>query len=347
MIARFSPQRLARSRLAPREKFPWGTIVCVVLLQGACPQLGAQEIAGLGGITGSANLRESSYTWELDYRQYIDPELAVSFDWINEGHLPGRSPDGFAAEGWYNLPLAGDRLSLSIGAGPFFYCDTNLLTGKTIDAHGFAPIFSGSLTGYISKKWFWRFTYNRVNPSRNDIKVNTAAVGVGYWLGSGGGPDGYWAQGRPSEREPFSPENSLTYYEGWRVSNTRISKQTLAEGLEYRRSLLRHVEASASFMYEGAPGDVQRTGVIPELWAVDQFPDCYNVTVGIGMGAYFYLYRKGEPSSPGAAGGMASPMIAYRIGDGPWSVRMVWNRIITNYNRDSDVWMLGLGRSWR
>jgi hypothetical protein len=40
-------------------------------------------------------------------------------------------------------------------------------------------------------------------------------------------------------------------------------------------------------------------------------------------------------------------MIAYRIGDGPWSVRMVWNRIITNYNRDSDVWMLGLGRSWR
>ena len=30
-----------------------------------------------------------------------------------------------------------------------------------------------------------------------------------------------------------------------------------------------------------------------------------------------------------------------------WLARVVWDRVVTNYNRDSDVFLLGVGYRWR
>lgn len=306
----------------------------------------------MGGSSVSADLTAHTYSWQLDYRQYFSSDFAVSADWINEGHLLGHAPDGVALEGWYVFPLLAKRFSVSFGAGPYLFFDTRLPPkGGTIDSHGIAPIFSAAVTSYLSDRWFWRLAFNRINPPVNDIKVNTAVVGVGLWLGGEAGPkDGRWtpANDPPSEAEPFDPENSVTLYLGWRDSNTRSDRQTPAGAFEYRREISRHLAASASFIYEGDPDDLRRTGIATEIWAVERVPHSGGITVGLGAGAYFYLDPKAGNSdqNTAAAGGVISPMVEKRWGASPWSNRLVWNRIITNYDRDADVWMLGLSYHW-
>jgi hypothetical protein len=328
---------------------------CILVFLWAVADLRAQELSALGGTVATADSNHASYSWELDYRQYFSQQLAASLSWINEGHLLNHELDGIALEGWYRLPLGGGRLSLSVGAGPYVFLDTELPpTGGSIDTHGLAPIFSASLNGYVSDRWFWQFMINRINPPVKSVKVNTAAFGVGYWLGGSHKPDGRGlSAGTDLEEEPdWEPlRNTATVYAGWRATNTRITRQTMAEAVEYRRKLLKHLDASLSFIYEGDPGVVRRSGIGAQVWAVNRFPERWGITIGMGFGTYIYVDKKtpaqGSTQNPAAAGGLVSPMIAKHFGKSPWSVRAVWNRIITNYSRDSDLWMLGLSYSWR
>ncbi|HET7535210.1 MAG TPA: hypothetical protein VFJ90_02060, partial [Candidatus Didemnitutus sp.] len=44
--------------------------------------------------------------------------------------------------------------------------------------------------------------------------------------------------------------------------------------------------------------------------------------------------------------GLISPTFSYRFSD-HWLGRFVWNRVVTNYNRDADVFLLGVGYRWK
>ena len=88
-----------------------------LLLLGVCLNLRAQELSLLGGITTQAGLKDSSYGWQIDYRQDFQKYFASSIAYINEGHMPGHYRDGTAWEAWGNLPFWNDRAALSLGAG--------------------------------------------------------------------------------------------------------------------------------------------------------------------------------------------------------------------------------------
>ena len=93
-------------------------------------------------------------------------------------------------EAWGNLPLFNDRIALSLGAGVYYYYDTQLLNSSgSANVHDAAPIYSFTLTGYLSDRFFYRVMVNRISPT-GDIKTTTAAVGVGYWFGQSHRPLG-------------------------------------------------------------------------------------------------------------------------------------------------------------
>ena len=83
--------------------------------------LRAQEMSVLGGSTTQTGLKNSSYAWQIDYRQDFYENFASSIAYINEGHLPGHFRDGTAWEAWGNLPLWHDRIALSLGAGVYYF----------------------------------------------------------------------------------------------------------------------------------------------------------------------------------------------------------------------------------
>jgi hypothetical protein len=326
-----------------------------VLLLCAGINLQAQELSLLGGTATEAAIKNSSYTWQIDYRQDFYENFASSIAYINEGHVPGHHRDGTAWEAWGNMPFLDDRIALSVGAGVYYFYDTQPLIGdNSADIHGTAPIFSLSLTGYLSDRWFYRIMVNRINPS-SDIKTNTVAVGVGYWFGPNRRPVGKEPSKDNTPEAKYVTEPQLTVFGGQSVVNTFLSQKALAGAVEYRQGLLPHLDATASFTYEGDPKIVRRSGVAFQLWPVNTFFDD-STSVGIGVGPYIFIDRKHPVSSgktvnvglknPAAVAPLVSLTIARQLSD-HWIARVIWDRVTSNYNRDSDIFLVGLGYRWR
>lgn len=318
------------------------------LLVCACLSLKAQELTFLGGAMNTSDFEHSSYSWQVDYRQDFYRNLAASIAYINEGHVPGHHRDGTAVEVWGRWPFAQNRLSIALGVGAYYFYDTQRLpSGETANIHGTAPIFSAAAAGYLSNRWLYRFMLNHISPA-HEMKVNTAVLGVGYWFGRDEKPIPGKLGDAPDEKG-YVTENELTLFGGQSVVNTFFSAKARAYALEYRRGILSHVDWTASLIYEGNPEIVRRSGIATQVWAVNTF---FNdrVTVGIGIGPYIYLDRKNPAQAghinPAAIAPLGSLTISERLSE-HWNARLIVDRVTSSYNRDADIFLLGLGYRWR
>jgi len=319
----------------------------LLLLLGTALHLPAQELTVLGGVMSTSNLKQTSFNYQVDYRQNFYRNLAASISYLNEGHIPGHHRDGTAWQVWGRLPLFDDRVALSLGLGAYYFFDTQPLpNGDTANVHGTAPIFSFSATGYLSNRWFYRLMLNRINPA-NDIKVNTAAVGVGFWFGRDRKPTPGKLGDAPDEYH-YVTENELTLFGGQSVVNTLFSEKARAYAGEYRRGLIPHIDWSASAIYEGDPRIIRRSGLATQLWFVNTFFN-ERIAVGAGLGPYFFLDHKHPVSAgkknPAAIAPLASLTFSTRLSE-HWLLRLMFDRVTSSYNRDSDIFLLGLGYRW-
>jgi hypothetical protein len=321
--------------------------LAILLFVAPSQRLLAQELSGLVGTTGDGAFRNSSYAWQLDYRQYFYRNLGASLSYLNEGHVPGHHRDGNIGEVWVCFPFAKNAFNLSLGAGAYYYYDTQTMAnGDSANVHGTAPIYSLGVTGYLSNRWFYRLMLNRVNPT-DDIQLNSATVGAGYWFGRGTRPTPGILGDAPDERAYVS-DHEWAIYGGQSVVNTLFSQTAHAYAAEYRSGLDRHVDWTASFIYEGDPQIVRRSGIAAQAWVVNTFfNDRY--TIGIGVGPYVYIDRKnprpGNPQNPAAIAPLVGLTFSMKVSD-HWLMRFTANRVTTSYNRDADVILLGVGYRW-
>jgi len=324
----------------------WKLATLSVALTGVA--LRAQELSVLGGTATSGTFAKAETGWEVDYRQDLYKYFDASIAYINEGHFPGHLRDGTAWEGWTNLPFWNDHVALSFGAGIYYYYDTQpLATGGSADVHGTAPIFSFSATGYLSDRWFYRFMVNRIEPA-SDIRDTNFLVGVGYWFGPDRRPEG--AKPNAGAPEPdYVTEPQLTLFGGQDIVNTFFSDKAWAGALEYRQGILPHLDGTSTFIYEGDPKTTRRSGIALQLWPVNTFFDD-KTSVGIGVGPYIFIDRK-HPASAGATDPAAiAPLVSLTIErriSNNFVTRFVWDRVTSSYNRDADIFLLGLGYCWR
>lgn len=319
----------------------------VLLLLCSAASLSAQELTFLGGVMKTSNFEQSSYTWQVDYRQNFYRNLAGSIAYINEGHVPGHHRDGTAWQIWGRLPLFEDRIAISLGLGAYYFFDTQPLPGgDTANIHGTAPIYSLSATGYLSNRWFYRFQVNQISPAK-EMKVTTAALGAGFWFGREKKPTPGKLGDAPDERG-YITENELTFFTGQSVVNTLFSEQARAYAVEYRRGVMRHIDWTVSGIYEGDPEIIRRNGVATQLWAVNTF---FNdrIAVGGGLGPYVYLDHKHPANAgkknPAAIAPLASLTFSVRLSE-HWIMRLVFDRVTSSYNRDADIFLLGFGYRW-
>jgi hypothetical protein len=320
----------------------WKRFVLALLLAGA--RLGAQELSFLDGVATESSAKYSSTSWEIDYRQDLYKYFDASLSYINEGHVPDHNRDGTAWEAWLNGPLFHDRISLSLGAGLYYFFDTETLPlGGTEDVHGSASIVSFSATGYFSDRWFCRFMVNRITPT-TDIKMATASVGAGYWFGPHRRPLG----GEPNKDAPekeYVTDSQFTVFGGKSVVNAISNPAAWGAAAEYRQGLIPHLDGTVSYIYEGDPKIANRSGIALQLWPVNTFYD-ESTSVGIGVGPYIFIDRR-HPSTngrinPAAVSPLISLTVARHLSD-HWIARIVWDRVTTSYNRDSDIFLLGFG----
>jgi hypothetical protein len=295
----------------------------------------------------SSTMSESSPAYKIGYRQILHDGWSATFDYINEGHYTGHHADGYDVElwYWYRLPFR-YPMSLSVGAGSFYYFDTITLEGTpSIDAHGFAPMVSFTLRGKLwwGRNWDWLASADAITPS-HDIKAEMISLGVGYWLSPPAEPGGQ-PMGILDLAADASEPDEVSVYGVFDVVNISGNPNSWGAGVEYRHGFARHFEATLTYLYEGDPKVTRRSGVTAQLWPVRA--DITNrVEVGAGFGAYIFVDRKHQPI-PNATSAAVAPVVSLMASFPRRNgfVRLIWDRVVSNYSRDADIWRVGVGHS--
>lgn len=321
------------------------TVPVVLILMGfiiytsAC----AQDILFLGGLTHEGKLADTTYAWVVEYTDDISQHSSITLAWHNEGHLRDHHRDGPAIQFWRHFSLTDDRLTLSLGVGPYLYFDTaQAETGVTYaNDHGAGLIYSAGISWYIDKPWFFHLRINRIE---TDTPYDTTILlaGAAYEFAI---PSAIHAPLTKAllEQEPF--RNEINIFLGRTILNSFASEYSTAATLEYRRNVGNQLEWTVGWLHEGAHRIIRRNGATSQIWLLREVL-AKRLTLGIGAGAYLvinkeHLVNNGSDDDERISG-ILTPTVSYRFRN-QWLTRLSWNRIITGYNRDTDVIQLGIG----
>ena len=301
----------------------------------ACPAW-AQEIFVNGGVTRDAKTGTTAGQWSVTYRQGLGEHAAFSFSYINEGHQPNHYRDGLAAQIWGRTNILDPRLSLALGVGPFAYADTKVTPVRDVyeDAHGFGIISSATATWLGLSPFLLQVRLNYIE-TQHSFDTLSATFGIGYLLDAKPSP------GSPPKPNTQTTGNEITLYLGQTVLNSAKSEKDTAMSVEYRRGLLRYVDWTITWLNEGDTRPIGRWGIATQLWGVRSFFDDH-LALGIGAGPYFARDKySGDAGQRTTVAGDLSFMAAYRFHP-RFAIRAAFSRIITDYNRDTDVFLGGL-----
>jgi hypothetical protein len=254
---------------------------------------------------------DTSFAVALGYNQHINKYLSVSADYLNEGHPKLHHRDGLGAQVWLHTPVPQRGWSLAAGIGPYYYFDTTTGNGSLVDyrndTHG--------ITAHDTTMLMFGAGYELRNVPR-EIRLENAEKG----------------------------DNLLMVLGGRSIVNSFKSETATAYGLEYRRTVNPNVEWSVILMDEGKVDAAERKGVSGQLWLLRPFTE--RTVLQMGFGAYA-MHDQLDRTDPNAereshVAPIASIGMRYRISD-TWRAQLTWSRVITNYERDSDVFLLGAG----
>jgi hypothetical protein len=325
-----------------------GLLLSVVLFLFLFPLrvCAAAEAAFLAGGTWSPEAAGITYGWQLDTRYNFQRPFAISVSWINEGHFPDHHRDGLAAQLWGRSRLLRDRLSFAFGAGVYQYFDTQNRPASEHDiGHGVAPVFSASASYYTENPWFFRLSVNHIHPMR-EIDTTAVLFGMGYRLYEEAGKRPFEPPDAASMPVPDRMSAEAAFLLGAVIHNNLEDKQGFSGEFEFRRGIARNFDLTLSLIGEDDREEIRRTGLACQIWVVDAFLD-RRLMFGIGAGPYPFIDwvpTNGSDSRIDFAG-LVTLATGYRLTE-RWIARFHWNRVATRDERDTDMFIVGLGYRW-
>jgi hypothetical protein len=313
------------------------TLGCIVFVNA----VHAQELSVLGGWLRADRPGESAYSWGFTYLQALGEYDGLSYSWLNEGHVEDNHRDGFALQYWRRALFFDRRLALAAGVGGYYYFDTVASTDsrRYVDSHGLGPIFSLSATWFTSERLFYQLRLNEIIVPRS-YNTFSAMFGIGYELDAPKG-SGALAGGTG---DSVSSGNQITAMAGWTEVNSLSSPGAFAYGFEYRHGFGRYIDGTISWINEGHTQLDTRSGAAAQVWLRRSF---FNdrLSLGVGAGPYYALdtHRvKGGTDTGGRVSLLLTMSAAYNV-TRHWYVRASWNRVMTSYDKDSDIYLGGIG----
>jgi hypothetical protein len=310
------------------------------LLLAAATHLAQAQDASLlaGAMRVDKDHADNSFAVAVGYTQRLTPWLAVSADYLNEGHPKLHHRDGLGAQLWLHSPVPQRGWSFGAGIGPYYYFDTTTGNGSLSDyrnEHGWGELMSVNALYHLHSHAYVeaRLAHTSGIAGRDTTQL---MVGMGYELGTV--PD------RDRRENADHGDQTLMLLAGRSIVNSFKSEEAVASGIEYRRTVNPNVEWSVILMNEGKVGVAERIGVSGQVWLLRPFTE--RTVLEMGFGAYGVrdqLDRQdAEAERVTRLAGLASIGMRYRISD-TWRAQLTWSRVITDYHRDSDVFLLGAG----
>lgn len=294
-----------------------------------------------GGMRVDQDEDDTSFAVALGYNHHLNRYLSVSADYLNEGHPKLHHRDGLGAQLWLHTAVPVRGWSFGAGFGPYYYFDTTTGNGSLADyrnEHGWGQLMSLSAKYHLSSHIYLE---TRLAHTHGITSHDTTMLlfGAGYQLGEL--PRAIRLQNADKG------DNLLMLLAGRSIVNSFASETATAYGLEYRRTVNPNIEWSAILMSEGQVDAAERKGISGQVWLLRPFTE--RTVLEMGVGAYA-MRDQLDRKDPGAeretrVAPIASIGMRYRIDD-TWRAQLTWSRVITNYERDSDVFLLGAGAAF-
>ncbi len=167
-------------------------------------------------------------------------------------------------------------------------------------------------------------------------------LGIGYQLDAPASPGPRdWASGSDTK----VTHQEITVYAGQTILNSTSSPNGLGAAIDYRVGLANYLDLTLGYLHEGSSKTARRDGITSQLWATRAFLND-RITLGVGAGAYYAINEHENSPSPGPGAGKFSGLVSisgtYRFTP-HWDLRLTWNRIVTSYDRDTDMILAGIG----
>ncbi|MFM0500723.1 hypothetical protein [Paraburkholderia caffeinilytica] len=301
----------------------------------------AQELSVFGGWLRADRPGESAYTWGFTYLQALDAYNALSYSWLNEGHVQDSHRDGFALQYWRRAAFFDRRLSLAAGVGVYSYFDTEFSVDNKpyVDSHGLGTIFSLSATWFTNERLFYQLRVNEILAPRSYNTFNVM-FGIGYELDApktGGSLAG-------GTSDSVSSGDQITAMAGATEVNSLRSPGAFAYGFEYRHGFGRYFDGTISWINEGHTPLDTRSGAAAQVWLRRSFFGD-KLSLGVGVGPYYATdtHRVKDGTDTGGNVSLLLTMSAAYNLTRHWYVRASWNRVMTSYDKDSDIYLGGIG----
>ena len=299
----------------------------------------AQDLSLQGGALRVSNSNENSFAVGVNYAQPVGDYLALSLGYLNEGHPRNHHRDGVSGQLWLRSHISEEGLSWGVGVGQYYFFDTSRPRRAPEDVyindHGWAPIYSLQATWHHPNRWYTQVQLNRVVPSGAKEPTTSLLVGVGYRF------DG--VRGDKLHLDGPSTDDTLTVMAGQSIVNSFESERSHATTLEYRRAVGRYIDWTVSYLNEGTSAGTHRNGVATQLWLIRSLDT--NLELGMGVGPYLAFEVPDVPGTRSHKAALVSMGGRYHF-----TKRVVGelslNRVVTDYHRDADLLLLGLGYSF-
>ncbi len=300
--------------------------------------LQAQEVSLLAGKLKVQDNDERSFGANLSYTYKLGEHGAASFSYLNEGHPPLHHRDGLSSQLWLRTREPIQDLSFAAGIGPYFYFDTTTGSGSATDyrnEHGWGALATLSAKWHFAQHWFVQLQGNRIYV-RNQHDTSMLLLGIGYELQT---------PAVDATRLNVTPgDNIFILSAGRAIINSFESERSGATALEYRRTLSQYAEWSVGWLNEGSVLGTRRKGVAAQLWLVR--PLAERVVLQFGGGLYpmtdHLEHTNVDRGARARLALLASIGVRYRLSP-RWRAQLTWSRVITDYHRDADVFLLGFG----
>jgi hypothetical protein len=315
------------------------TTLPALLLTAAAGLAQAQDASLLAGaMRVDKDHSDNSFAVNVGYTQRLTPYLALSADYLNEGHPKLHHRDGLGAQVWLHTFVPERGWSFGAGVGPYYYFDTTTGNGSLSDyrnEHGWGELMSVDAIYHLHSHAYVEARLSHVH-GITDRDTTQLMVGMGYELGTV--PN--WERKENADKG----DEMIMLLGGRSIVNSFKSEKARSAAVEYRRTVNPNLEWSVILMNEGKVGVAERIGVSTQVWLLRPFTE--RTVLEMGFGAYGVRDQldrtNAEAERVTRLTGLASIGMRYRIND-IWRAQLTWNRVITDYHRDSDVFLLGAG----
>jgi hypothetical protein len=313
-------------------------LACLAALL-ASAGLQAQDLAVQGGVLRVNKTAEHTFEGALAYTHPAGDYAALSLSYINEGHPQFHHRDGVAAQAWLRTPVYGNGISYGMGVGLDYLFDTSRPPASSglayTNDHGWAPIYSLQMTWHTPSRWYTQVQINRIFPGGSKHPTTAAMVGVGYRF------DG--VRGDKLHLDGPSTDDTLTVLAGQTIVNSFESERSRAASVEYRRAVGHYIDWTVTALSEGNSAGTRRNGVATQIWLIRSLNK--DVEMGMGVGPYAAFEVHDVPGTRSHKAGLVSIASRYHF-----TKRVVgelsWNRVVTDYHRDADLLLAGVGYSF-